>query len=261
MRLLDASIVTEAYYTDDFVTLYHGDYRDVLPTVDVQGRADLVIADPPYGETSLEWDSWPDSWPGAMLHMAQSMWSFGSMRMFLDRRHEFDGWKLSQDIVWEKHNGAGFQADRFKRVHEHALHWYQGDWSAVHHDTPTTMDATARTVKRRGQTPHMGKIGSVVDYATTDGGPRLARSVLFARSMNGFAINETEKPVGLLEPLVSYGCPPGELVLDPFAGSCSTLIAARNLGRRAIGIEKRESQCEAAANRLAQSVFDFGVTS
>lgn len=142
-----------------------------------------------------------------------------------------------------------------------ALHWYLGEWANVHHDTPTTNDATARTVKRRGLTPHMGKIRAEVNYATTDGGPRLARSVLYARSMNGQSINETEKPVGVLEPLIAYGCPPGGIVLDPFGGSASTAVAARNLGRRAVVIEKRESQCEKAAQRLAHAPLDFGAVS
>ena len=244
------------YYADESVTLFHGDFRDILPSI--QTTADLIVTDPPYGETSLDWDVWPDGWPSSVVQYARSMWCFGSMRMFLDRRDAFGSWKLSQDIVWEKHNGAGFAADRFKRVHEFATHWYQGDWASIHHEVPMTFDATARTVRRRGQTPHMGKIGSVVDYETVEGGPRLTRSVIFARSMNGVAINETEKPVQLLEPLIAYGCPPGGLVLDLFAGSASTLIAARNIGRRAIGIEKRESQCEAAAKRLSQGVLNFG---
>lgn len=244
------------YYADDSVTLYHGDFREVLPTFST--RADLIVTDPPYGETALAWDRWPKGWPNIVAEHSRSMWCFGSMRMFLDQRHEFTDWKLSQDVVWEKHNGSGFAADRFKRVHEFALHWYRGDWSTIHHETPVTHDATARVVKRRGRTEHTGKIGDQTNYATVDGGPRLERSVIYARNMNGAAINETEKPAALVERFVSYGCPPGGVVLDPFAGSASTLVAARNLGRRAVGVEMREDQCEKAAKRLCQDVLDFG---
>ena len=48
------------FYSDSSVTLFHGDMRDVLPTL---GRFDCCVADPPYGETSLAWDRWPDGWP------------------------------------------------------------------------------------------------------------------------------------------------------------------------------------------------------
>ena len=60
------------------------------------------------------------------------------------------------------------------------------------------------------------------------------------------------------ENLIAYGCPPGGLVLDVFAGSCSTLVAARNSGRRAVGIELREEQCAKAVEwRLSQAVLPF----
>lgn len=246
------------YFQDDHVTLYLGDFHDVLPSLNI--TPDLVVADPPYGETSLPWDRWPDGWPSAVAALgARSMWCFGSMRMFLDRRDEFVGWRMSQDVVWEKHNGSGAAADRFKRVHEHALHWYRGDWAEIHHITPTTLDATPRQVRRKARPTHWGDIAEST-YVTEDGGPRLARSVIHARSMHGRAINETEKPTAVLEPLISYGCPPGGLVVDPFAGSSSTLIAARESGRRAIGVETREAQCESAARRLAQGCLQFGET-
>lgn len=243
------------YYQDESVTLYHGDFRDVLPSIAVS--ADVIVADPPYGETSLEWDRWPEGWPIDAAKYAKAMWCFGSMRMFLDRRDDFADWKLSQDIVWEKHNGSGLHADRFKRVHEHAVFWYQGPWADIHHNTPTTNDATARVVRMKAKpTHHQGKRAAQV-YRSEDGGPRLMRSVIPVRSMHGRAINETEKPEGLLEPLLRYACPPGGTVLDIFAGSGSTGAAAKNLGMKAVLIEKRESQCEGSAIRLS-SLLDFG---
>lgn len=248
--------MTTPYYQDDAVTLYHGDFAEVLATIDV--TPDLVVADPPYGETTLAWDRWPDGWPAVLAQHARSMWSFGSMRMFLDRRDEFDAWKLSQDIVWEKHNGSGLHADRFKRVHEHAVHWYRGPWSEIHHETPTTADATARAVRRKAKPVHHQGARGPAHYVSEDGGPRLARSVLYARSMHGTAINETEKPVAVLIPLIEYGAPVRGLVLDPFAGSCSTGLAAKLAGRHAVLIEQREQQCEAGAKRLSQGVLDFG---
>lgn len=238
----------QPYYVDDQVTLYHGDFRELL---DQLPAADLIVTDPPYGETSLAWDRWPTGWPALAAQRARAMWCFGSMRMFLDRRDEFTGWRLSQDVVWEKHNGSGAAADRFRRVHEHVTHWYQGDWDAIRHQTPTTPDAAARRIRSRDRPVHWGDFASA-SYRTEERGQRLMRSVIYARSQHGRAINETEKPTGVLEPLIAYGCPPGGTVLDPFAGSCSTLVAARSIGRRGIGVELREKQCEAAALRLSQ---------
>lgn len=241
----------EPYYSDDRVSLYLGDCREILPALAV--TADCVVADPPYGETSLPWDRWPDGWLEVAATVTRSLWCFGSLRMFGERWAEFAGarWKLSQDVIWEKHNGSGAFSDRFRRVHEQPAHWYQGEWSGIHHDAPVTMDATARQVRRQFKPQHWGEVpgGS---YRSEDGGPRLMRSVIAVPSMHGHAIHPTEKPTGLLDPLISYACPRGGLVVDPFAGSGSTLDAARCSGRRAIGIEADERYIERAARRLSQ---------
>jgi site-specific DNA-methyltransferase (adenine-specific) len=65
----------------------------------------------------------------------------------------------------------------------------------------------------------------------------------------------TEKPVALVSTFIGLITQPGEIVLDPFMGSGTTLLAAKLEGRRAIGIEIEEKYCEIAANRLRQKVL------
>src|SRR5581483_11555290 len=103
-------------YDDGQVALYHGDCRDVLPKLR-GGGVDAVVTDPPYGDTSIDWDEPVRGWLD-----------------LVDAPH----------VVWEKHNGSGLQADRFRRVDEFVVHWYRGRWEELRHVVPTTDDATAR---------------------------------------------------------------------------------------------------------------------
>ncbi len=248
--------MTEPYYSGDSVELYLGDCREVLPML---GRTfDAAICDPPYVETSLAWDRWPDGWPSAVASVTQAMWCFGSMRMFLDRWGEFAGWRMSQDVVWEKSRGTGFTTDRFMRIHELALHFYRGPWSGVHHDVPRTgvrgpdvmVRAPARSARvygDRGASCYEGD------------GTRLMSSVIRAASMRYRGnLHPTEKPVAVLTPLIEFAVPPGGSILDPMAGSCSTVVAARLTGRHAVCIEADEAMCEKAARRLDQNVLPMG---
>jgi DNA modification methylase len=66
------------------------------------------------------------------------------------------------------------------------------------------------------------------------------------------------KPVRFCTQIISRLTTPGQLVVDPFMGSGTTLVAAKQLGRRAIGIDIEERYCEIAAKRLEQEVLDFG---
>lgn len=245
----------EPYYQDELVTLYHGDCREILPKLGL--TADCIVTDPPYGETSLTWDRWPEGWLEVATGVTQSLWCFGSLRMYLEHAAEFLGpWKLSQDVIWEKHNGSGFSNDRFKRVHEQPTHWYRGTWSEIYRDVPVTHDAIKHQMRRKARPTHTGDIGAAT-YLSEDGGPRLMRSVIAIRSMHGRATHPTEKPTGILEPLITYACPPGGLVMDLFAGSGSTLDAARQTGRRAVGIEISELYAETAARRLTQQCLEL----
>lgn len=236
------------YYQDEDVTLYHGRAEALLPLLP---QADAIVTDPPYAETSLVWDRWPQGWPTLAMAVAKQMWCFGSTRMFMDRAADFQGWHLSQDIVWEKHNGSNAFADRFRRIHELALHFYQGNWRDIHKEPQFTPDATARVLRRKSRPTQWGGMGDSV-YASEDGGPKLMESIIFARSCHGYAVNETQKPEAIVAPLIQYSVPPGGLVVDCFAGSGTTLAVARKTGRRSIGIEIREEQCQRIVERLSQ---------
>jgi site-specific DNA-methyltransferase (adenine-specific) len=244
------------YYSDELVTLYHGDCRDILPGL--PSASYVTITDPPYQETSLKWDRWVDGWPGLVAKLSSSMWSFGSFRMFLDRASEFVGWKFAQEIVWEKHNGSNACDDRFRRMHELIAQFYREDvsWKRLYKKVPVTMDANKRTVRRKGRVAHWGRMDASI-YTSIDGGPRLMGSVLFCRSCHGYAIHPTQKPEGVVRPLVEYSIGPGDVALDPFAGSGTTLRVCKDLGVPVVGIEANEEDCEKIVGRLSQQALSL----
>lgn len=254
----------EPYYQDDLVTLYLGSMFDVLPSLGETFAA--CVTDPPYGQTSLDWDKWPDGWADVVAEYTSSLWCFGTMRMFLDRRDDFAAWNLSQDVVWDKTRPTTVVTDRFRRRHELVTHWYRGAWADVRHELPKV--PSGKPLQRSAGRSHLTNEGERV-YAFgahagwDDDGTRYMASVIEAAPLSsvarrhGYAINPTQKPEAVLRPLIQYGCAPDGVVLDPFAGSGSTGLAARNLGIRSVLIEAREGQCEATAARLSQQGFVF----
>lgn len=225
------------------------------------GPFDMLVADPPYGDTSLAWDKRCQGWlevAAGLLKPTGSMWVFGSMRFFQDTGAQFRaaGFRYAQDIVWEKHNGSGFHADRFKRVHEHATQYYlaSSPWKTVYNDVQKTMDATPRAVRRKKRPTHTGHI-EASHYVSEDGGPRIMRSVIYMRSMHGRAIHPTEKPADLLEILIRTSCPPDGIVGDLFAGSGAAGEAAMRAGRRYAGCEIDAEMAQKAADRLASTLL------
>lgn len=234
---------------------YQGDCRTVMRAWP-SGIADACITDPPYGDTSLEWDRRCDGWVAEVsrvLKPTACIWVFGSMRFLATVFAEMEGagFRYAQDIVWEKQNGSGFHADRFRRVHEHAIQFYRGTWGDLFKAPQFTMDAVAKAVRRKRRPAHFGAIGDGL-YVSEDGGPRLMRSVIDVNNEHGKAVHPTQKPLGILEPLLNYSVPPGGIVIDPFLGSGSTGIAAEMLGRRWIGCELNPDYMAAQAERTRQ---------
>ena len=236
------------------VEIITGDARDVLPTLPSES-VDCCVTDPPYEKTSLKWDIWVEGWMDEVLRIIKpsgSMWVCGSFRMFTEHWAEFGNWKLSQDIIWEKHNGTGLFNDRFRRVHEMACHFYpkKSKWRDVYKQPQYTFDATKRTVRKKARPAHwMGATGDTV-YTSEDGGPRLMRSVIHARNEHSRALHPTQKPVAFVEPMVLYSCPEGGTVLDPFAGSGTIGLVANRHGRSAVLVEGDEEHVKVARKRI-----------
>lgn len=231
-----------------------GDCRSRMPAY---APFDMILADPPYSDTSLSWDKKVEGWlmvAEACLLKSGSLWLFGSMRHLLGIGDDLKqaGFRYAQDIVWEKHNGSGFQNDRFKRVHEHIVQFYRDDseWGEVFNCVQKTNDARRRTVRRKERPTHMGKIENST-FTSVDGGPRIRRSVIYQRSCHGMAIHPTEKPVGLLDIIIRTSCPDGGLVGDFFAGSGAVAEAAARAGRRYIGTESDPEMAMKANQRIA----------
>jgi len=85
-----------------------------------------------------------------------------------------------------------------------------------------------------------------------EGGPKLVTSVLAVRNEHRRAIHPTQKPVDLLLPMLRYACPPGGVVLDPFAGSGSVGMAARAVGCNSVLIERDQDHAVGAMRRLSE---------
>lgn len=242
--------------TDWLNRCHFGDCRQVMAAWP-SGVADVCIADPPYGDTSLAWDKRCEGWMAEVarvLKPAASVWVFGSMRYLATvfAEMEVQGFRYAQDIVWEKQNGTGFHDDRFRRVHEHVVQFYRGAWADVYKAPQFTMDATAKTVRRKTRPTHTGHI-EAGHYVSEDGGPRLQTSVIFVPNEHGKAVHPTQKPLGILAPLLRFSTPPGGIVIDPMFGSGGTGIAAEMLGLRWAACEDDPVSIAAQESRRRQS--------
>jgi len=243
----------EPYWTDGRISLYHGDCLDVMGDL-ADGSVSAVLTDPPYSS-------------GGRRENARSI------RSSMKRAESDDDWirgdaMSTQGFVWLMRQ-CGLAWRRILSPGGHALSFI--DWRMAANLAAALESADLRqhpilvwdkaafgmgTIFRNQHEfiVHMSA-GNPADPQRRDVGNVLR----YPAVRNG--VHPTEKPTSLLHVLLSVVAPPGSVVLDPFAGSGSTLIAARDLGLRAIGIDADERWCEQAVRRLSQAdLFDMAAS-
>jgi DNA modification methylase len=204
------------YYEEDGITIYHSDFRELIS--DLYSYIDIVVTDPPYGkEVSIE-----------KMHNAKD-----STLYWHQVEHAGKGWQksiLSLDIPTVLF-GANFYSSHLPS-HPGWIVW----------------DKQADGFKQ----------GSPVELAWTN---FLNNIRIFRLNYRGFTTRKDpkfhpmQKPLALMKWIMSLSeFPDSGTILDPFMGSGTTLVAAKELGFRAIGIEIEERYCEVAVKRLSQVI-------
>ena len=222
--------MTEPYYKDEWVTLYHGDCRDV----DTWLSADVLVTDPPYGINYLS------NRHGSRYETAATAdrpVSIVGDRDTTLRDVALDQWRARPALVF-----GSWKAPRPPQT-RHVLTWIKGDHVGM----------GDLSIPWRPNTEEVYVIG--VGFSGHRGSSALYYPAPVSWASKG-RLHQHQKPIPLMLDLLGK-CPPG-VIADPFAGSGSTLVAAKRCCRQSIGIEQDEAYCEIAAKRLSQGVLDFG---
>lgn len=207
------------YYEDDYVRIYHGDCREILPSV---LKVDLILTDPPYG----------------ILGGSKSIGGSNIVKVN-EYKIDWDDEPVAQDLLWQLRE---LSRDQVIWGFNHFAHWLPQTKSILIWDkkcqngwNDTFSDAELAWMSR-------GKC-------------RVYRHLWVGALRNGNRHGHpTEKPEELFRFCISL-FPNAQTILDPFMGSGTTLRAAKDLNRKAIGIEIKERYCEIAAMRMAQEVL------
>lgn len=219
------------YYEDESVQLHHGDCREIFEWT----RADVLVTDPPYGVHHAKYGvNEPDI--AGETRTGRASDRVLTMEHVSAREDALRIWGSKPAVVF-----GSWRAPRPDRTRMRLI-WDKGSISSggVHPWRPSDEE-----------------IYILGDWPNPKGSGGDQPSIIRNRTLLGLdrPHHPTPKPVALMEYLVS--CSPAGMIADPFAGSGSTLIAARNLGRKAIGVELEERYCELIVKRISQQAFIF----
>jgi site-specific DNA-methyltransferase (adenine-specific) len=211
------------YYDHGGITLYLGDCREIIPAL----TFDALVTDPPYGVDFAGKAAKGEHRNGGYIGGDDASVGPAAVRIALkscERGVVFSGSRLLHDYPKPRDVGCVYCPAGVGT----------GPWGFV-------------------------CFHAVLFYGARPGGPRSPSSLFAATAKSdNLGGHPCAKPVRWLTWAVSLASLPSEIILDPFAGSGTTLVAAKNLGRRAIGIEIEERYCEIAARRLSQGVLNLG---
>jgi DNA modification methylase len=221
--------IMEPYFQDEFVTLFHGDCLEVTDWL----NADVLVTDPPYGM------GYKDRKGGSIVNDDSLAARNNALANWKNKPAlVFGTWKVQrpentkQVLIWDKWGGGGTVTK-----------------------TTSPWDYTHEEIYVLGEWPKTVPGGRAREGGKPSKSSGVLRVANYNTQSHARPNHPTPKPVGLMEILVSK-CPPG-VIADPFAGSGATLLAARNLGRKVIGVELEEKYCELMAKRLSQQTFQF----
>jgi site-specific DNA-methyltransferase (adenine-specific) len=221
--------VPTPYYADDLVTLFHGKCEDITDWL----AADVLVTDPPYGRAWRQGESKVRGRHGSKSHAGIAGDAGTELRDWA-----LDAWGsrvavVFGDLMLAPAPGTKLVLPYCKAVDagvRGAIGGFRRDAEAIYLIGPWPTGLGGRSSVIRSNALGQGNL--VIHH----GHPHA-------------------KPVDVMEDLIR-ACPDG-VIADPFAGAGSTLVAARNLGRRVVGVELEEKYCERAARRLSQMTLDI----
>lgn len=255
------------YYEAPGVTLYHGDCLQILPTL-AAGSVDAVVTSPPYDSLrlyhgiSFDFERTAEALNCTLTTGGVIVWVVGdqsingsesgtSFRQALHFRSL--GLRLHDTMIYAKKNPIPLNHPRYEQAFEFMFVLSKGKPRTVN-----LLREPCRSVGRRVCASHRrGGHGHGDRLVPFHGNGKLVQETKPRSNIWTYGVGTERQnkhpavfPLRLARDHVSSWTNPGDLVLDPFAGSATTLVAALQTGRRAIGIELSESYCEIAAKRL-----------